>query len=350
MKLHILGSAHARPTAARVIFCDGGVDESYRPGVDLELSHWIPNVTPSAFKADTSTETCLRFLDAGAPGRFDLAVNNHLDVDGVLSTFVLLHPELARQHRAVLVQAAEIGDFWGWGGVQAQLLFQALALLMADSSGEDVQQVYHRCFERARTVLAGEIPPTALAGIEALARAVDRIDRGEILRTVMGPRFVGYVIPHGLAAAHSAAALHVPAFNAPLSGAALLPPHARARDDGQRVQLVSVETAGGWFHDLWYPGYAWAETPGRWPAPGLSSLGSSNVHRLDHAPLTAAAAALQARESGAGQWVLATELSPFASIAGRNFPVVLTFLGEPSALSPDTVAALLAPAFAETMS
>src|SRR5262245_48989906 len=108
--LYITGSSRARPEAGRVIYCDGGFDASYREGVDLELSHWIPNSTPAQFKADTSTEICLRFI-AAHPGGDELVVNNHVDCDGVLSTFVLLHPAVAYEHRRLLVEAATIGDF-----------------------------------------------------------------------------------------------------------------------------------------------------------------------------------------------------------------------------------------------
>ena len=51
--LYITRSRHPRPAATRVAFCDGGVDASYRDGMDIELSHWIPNRTPAAFKASS---------------------------------------------------------------------------------------------------------------------------------------------------------------------------------------------------------------------------------------------------------------------------------------------------------
>ena len=53
---HILSSQSPRPSAHGVIYCDGGTDDRFRAGVDLQLSHWIPNETPEPFKADTSTE------------------------------------------------------------------------------------------------------------------------------------------------------------------------------------------------------------------------------------------------------------------------------------------------------
>jgi len=51
---HVEGSQRPRPSAREVIYCDGGTDEHFREGVDLELSHWIPNQTPDRFKAGRS--------------------------------------------------------------------------------------------------------------------------------------------------------------------------------------------------------------------------------------------------------------------------------------------------------
>ena len=39
------------PDSRATIFCDGSADESFRRGVDVELSHWIPNRTPGEFRA-----------------------------------------------------------------------------------------------------------------------------------------------------------------------------------------------------------------------------------------------------------------------------------------------------------
>src|SRR5262245_58057059 len=111
---HIQGSATPRPAARGVIYCDGGTDDRFREGVDLELSHWIPNRTPERFKADTSTEICLSFIASGDRS-FELVVNNHADVDGVLAVFTLVAGEWALEHRQTLAQAAHMGDFWGWG-------------------------------------------------------------------------------------------------------------------------------------------------------------------------------------------------------------------------------------------
>jgi hypothetical protein len=352
--LHISGSSHLRPAAERVIFCDGGVDASYRDGIDLELSHWIPNRTPASLKADTSTGICFNFIEAGDNEHydFDLVINNHVDVDGVLSTFVLLHPEFASEHRRVIIETAEIGDFWGWGDSDAQRLYHGLATLMQDlrKAGVDFQNIYRQCYELTLSMLSGHQPDDdeGQAALDVLAESVARIKVGTIARTLINPRLVHYAIPRLLASADIAAALTIPPFNTPFAANALLLPNVRACFDRERVALVSIETAGGWYYDLWYPGYCWADTPTLWRPPGLYHTGSSNTHRLASAGLSVAVIDLQELETAAGRWTLAGEFSPFASIGGRNFPVVLSFLQAgrpvPSALPPATVTAILATA------
>ena len=351
-QLHISGGALARPAAARVIFCDGGVDDTYREGVDLELSHWIPNRTPAAFKADTSTEICVRFVQAGNHEDYDLVVNNHVDVDGVLSTFVLIHPEPALRHRATLIQAAQMGDFGDWGEAAAQRLFQGLICLIDDlrRRGTASHEIYLRCFARTHEVLAGRQFAECEAGLQALNSSVELIDTGAIAREPVSGHFTHYRVPRRLADGNIERALYVPPFNEPLSAKALLHQQARARLDGDGVHLVSVETAAGWYYDLWYPGYTWADTVTRWRPPGVRSTGSSNVHELRHAALDMAVRSLDEASIGRGRWSLARRLSPFAALPGRNFPVVLGFMEDdrsiPSAQTPDDVLGVLAPAFA----
>jgi hypothetical protein len=349
--LYVLGSRRPRPVSKRTIFADGSADETFRDDVDLELSHWLPNRTPPELKADTSTEICMRFV-AGAPaGSWDLAVNNHLDVDGVLSVFTLLHPTLALAHRDAIVGAARIGDFWDWGERPAQILFQGLSLhqRQVDREKSDLMDIYEACFALVRDMLTTSAQPDE-AGLTALAASDRRVDSGEIARNVLHERFVHFALPVRFGDEDFERALHVPAFNAPLSDRAWLLPQTRNRRDRERIHLVSVARPGGWCYDLWYPGYRWADTPNSWSAPGFAFSGSTNGYYYGHPPLTAAVDALTTDERGPGTWQLATELSPFATIPGRNYPVILSFVdaaGRPttSTLPPDEVAARLAAAF-----
>lgn len=350
-KFHILGSELARPASAATIFCDGSADDSFRPGVDVELSHWIPNRTPIEVRADTSTEICLKFVALGEHEGYDLVVNNHVDVDGVLSVFALVEPRLALAHRTALVGAAEMGDFWAYGGGVALSIFAKLTEI-AGREGTDPNEVYAQCFAAIRELLGGATLPAHLDEARAvLAEAIDLVAKGRIVRDEIHHRFVSYVVPRELAERDLDAALHVPEFGAPITRAALLPPQARNFQDAQRIQLVSVETADGWYHDLWYPGYVWADTEYAWRPPGLQVTSSTNAWLYGFGEMAEAVDALRTRETAPGGWATARHLQPFKTIPGRNFPVVLSFVGKdeqpaPSALSPADVTAVLAPAFA----
>ena len=83
-RFEIVGSTSPRPDAERIIFCDGTGGNLFHADTDLELSHWRPNRTPVEYRAGTSTEICFRFLDDARPDSWTVAVNNHLDVDGIL--------------------------------------------------------------------------------------------------------------------------------------------------------------------------------------------------------------------------------------------------------------------------
>jgi hypothetical protein len=351
--LHITASRAPRPPAARVIFCDGGVDATYRDGTDLELSHWIPNATPPQYKASTSTEIGIRFVESTAAPEYDLVINNHVDVDGVLSTFVLLYPEVALRHRTTVVQAAEMGDFWGWGEPEAQHLFQALACQIATlrERAVDPLEMYTLCYERVHAALGGARFDECGEGLTALHDSVRCVETGAIARTVLDAHVVHYAMPRSLASRALAAALHVSAFCVPLSRAALLLPQARAKHDAQRAQLVSVETDDGHYYDLWLPGYTWAETVDLWRPPGVTRTASVNSYELQLAALDELVAELTRLETARGSWTLARTFTPFATLAGRGFPIVLSFLQggspAPSAVPPDAVASRLVGAFGD---
>jgi len=353
LPVHIEGSRRRRPASARALYCDGTHGEAFRRGSDLELSHWLPNLTPARYKADTSTEICLNFIADPARERgFDLVLNNHVDVDGTLSLFVLAHGEAVLPHRALLVQAAEMGDFQAWGEPPAQRLYQALALYFSDPArhGADPLDVCQGAFAIVRTALTGAPLPQADRGVAALARSQALIDSGAIERVELGERLVHYRVPARLSAPDLASCLAVPPFDSDLAAPVLLLPHARALRDGQRVQLISVAGADGWYHDVLYPHYCWAETPRRWRPPGLHLDRRTNRHRLDHAPLNRAADQLNAAERGAGRWQVAEQLSPFGALAGRGFPVVLSCLhgdaAAASSITPQALADRLGHAFA----
>jgi Family of unknown function (DUF6687) len=318
-QLYIAGTKLAeRPDSRRTVFADGAAD-GLREGVDLELSHWIPNRTPDKFKADTSTEICMNFVLAGELD-YDLVVNNHADVDGILSVFTLLHPQLALAHRAVIVSAATVGDFWGWGELPAQVLFQSMTKQIDELTDEhaDPQTIYERCLTLVRAVIdRGFRDPVVEKTLTPLTRSVEWISQATIDRRVHHNRFVHYAIPRRVCENRLDAALRVPPFNALISDEVLFWPQARARWDREKVQLVSIEATGGWYYDLWYPSYLWAETPHSWRPSGLE-FSSNSKWALSSAPLEAAVLDLQHHERNDATWRVETDFSLFSSTVGRD--------------------------------
>lgn len=351
--LHITGSRHARPASTRTIYADGSHDPLYREGVDLELSHWRPNVTPAVYKDDTSTGVAWRYLDAGAPGGYDLVVNDHVDTDGLLASLVLLHPQACAPHRALLLQVAAMGDFAAWGDEAAQRLYQHLAheRLRLHVQGVDALERAQALHRLALAALASP-PMQDDDGVLALRRAAAHIDGGRIQRRVLAERLVHYEVPPELAPAGLDLAPDQPRIDQPFHPAAVCPPAARARLDAERLQIVSIaRRGGGWTHELCWPSYAWADTVHLWLPPGLHATGGENEYRFELPPLAQAVAELQGAERATrGRWVLAQALDVFAAVPGRHFPVVLSFMdGQtpvPSALAPAELRDLLRPALA----
>jgi hypothetical protein len=299
----------------------------------------------------------MRFVAEPLDGDWDLVVNNHSDVDGMLSVFSLVNPELALEHRRTIVRAAEIGDFWCWGERHAQILFQGITLLMCQlqADGLSAQSIYEQCFDRIHSLLVEGVKAgdPLLSGIQVLDRSLELIESNEVYRHLHHERFVHYHVPRTIFESNPSSTLHAPPFNAFFSADCLVWPQARNRWDKERIQLVSVEGEQGTFYDLWYPGYVWADTSNSWRPPGLSFSGSTNGYYTGHQPLSDVVNELNENETGNGRWVFAEKVSLFETIPGRRFPVLLAFMNDEnkpaqSELSVEEVASRLANAFLGT--
>lgn len=346
---HLESEGAPAPSSPGVRLYVDGTRHGLREDRDIELSHWNPSTTPELFQADSSTEIALNFLSFGKLPADGLVINNHLDVDGILSAFVLLQPELALRHRERLVAAAETGDFWSWTDEASLGLFQSLVELLeaGQAAGRDETQLHHDCFQALPGLLAQDLSKRVPV---SLRDAVALVECGRIERRLHHRRFVSYQIPRGVHGGDLAGALKVNDFNASLDDGSLLHGVVRNRLDAERVQLVSVQGESGWYHDLCYPGHMWALTVDRWRAPGFWEGETSNTWYFRYAPLEEALRRLSAREGGAGRWQSAEELTPFRSVLGRAFPVVAACLGEDdlpaeSGLAPGEVARELRAAF-----
>jgi hypothetical protein len=282
-------------------------------------------------------------LGQPCPGTWTVAVNNHVDVDGILSVYVLVHSQHALAHRRTIVEAAEMGDFWGWGELPAQRVFQGLTWLM--ERGSSAQSIYADAFRRIPGLIDGTDPEVASIedSLTPLHRGVELVESGQIFRKVVESQFVQYIVPLAVAGNDGSRATYAPEFNEAISPNALLWPQVCARWDAQRVCLVSVERTAGWFHDLCSPGYLWADTEGRWLVPGLTYHDGMSSYEISSLQFIAAFHELQRQETARGQWSLGGTKLPFGNELQSRFPVIGRFLdeqGQPaiSQLSPDQVA------------
>ncbi len=339
-----------RPDAEHIVFCDGAGEELFRAQTDLELSHWRPNRTPPEYRAGTSTEICFRFLDDPRPGTWTAAVNNHIDVDGILSIYVLVHSEHARQHRRAIVQAAEMGDFWGWGEPNAQRLFQGITQMMRQ--GGDPQAIYAEAFRLIPGLLDGSAPDVQRieASLLPLREGVEHIWQGRIEPRQINARLTHYIIPLAIAGEDDTPLTYAPGFNEAISSKMLLWPQVRACWDTERVCLVSTERPTGWFHDLWFPGYLWADTQGKWLITDFTYQDGMSRYELRNNGLIGAFEHLSQVELAPGRWVLGGTALPLGDSLQDSFPLVGRFLtddGRPSksGLTPEQVARALAPVF-----
>jgi hypothetical protein len=272
-------------------------------------------------------------------------------VDGILSVYVLVHSQQALAARQTIISAAEMGDFWGWAEPPAQRVFQGITRLF--NSGLNDRDIYAEAFRRIPLLIDGTDPDTSNIeeSLTPLRRGIDLIDQRQISRKELGSHFAHYVVAaSALADVDDERVAYVPDFNEMISAKAIFWPQVRAKWDSQRVCLVSIKRPAGWFHDLYCPGYLWADTEGLWRVPGLNFHDGMSSYDLDFPQLVDAFKELQRVETGAGQWCLGGTQLPFGTEVQSKFPLIARFLGSDgkpafSQLPPFKVARSLADAF-----
>lgn len=324
---YITNSTEPQPRSQCTIFVDGTAGNDFREGVDIELSHWIPNRTPDKYKAGTSTEICFKFLEDPKRPFYDLVVNNHLDLDGLLSVFVLAYPTVALHYRDVLCDAAKTGDFWAWSTGKALKLFQELSLFYKDLQSQKVnlREVYDRCFEIILHILHD--PDETSEAQTILEEQAFLIGQGKIQRYEISPRLVAYYVPHQIVKGDTTRFLAIPLFNEPISNRLAFWSQVRNRLDAEKLQLVAIETEKGLHYDLWYPGYSWADTKGLWRPPGLSLPEKAGEFQALHwSALSRVMQELNRLEPGPCEWQLFPGIGFSCQENPRGFPIVATTL------------------------
>ena len=173
--------------------------------------------------------------------------------------------------------------------------------------GGDPQAIYAEAFRRIPGLIDGSDPEVAQIedSLAPLREGVELVRQtGEIVRREIEAHLAQYVIPLAVAGDDDARASYVPEFNEAISPKALLWPEVRAYWDAERVCLVSVERKTGWFHDLWFPGYLWADTEGKWLVPGFTYHDGMSRYEIQNETLIAAFEQLQQQEAASGRWAL----------------------------------------------
>lgn len=349
-------SKKPRPgSAGRAVYVDGPPDAAYRPGTDVLLSHWLRHAAPAAVAAETGTAMVLRWGQQ-APPDVDAVVATYLVVDSVLAAWAVQHPGAAQSHADTLREAAAMADHWAWGSAPAQVLFLGVTLQLNTlaEQGTDPTDILTGCVAHVTRLLGGlgRDDTRIRDGQRLLDASVDLVASGRVERRLPTAHLATFLFPRAVHADDWARALHIPSFNAMVTDRVLQWPQARAQTDRERVHLCSYEAAGGFVHDVWYPGYAWSHTPELWRPPGIQP-GTDDSHCvLEWAALDAAVATLQSEEKHNVAWMAPRKLLPFGRLgrAGRKFPVVLSCVDEngvpaPSSHSPQRVTAALAPLF-----
>ena len=130
------------------------VDGARTESTVLTLSHWPKSGTPAELKGDTSTASVFRYLDTP---RFrvqaDVVSNNHFDEDGLVGIFTLLQPALATEHRDLLLDVAQAGDF----GVFARRDAARLAFTLSAHADPLTSPLPPRLFKEPYPQMAGEM-------------------------------------------------------------------------------------------------------------------------------------------------------------------------------------------------
>ena len=88
------------------------IDGSPNEATVLTLTHWPGFPQPDGFHFDLSAEMAFQQLDVPiehAPA--DVVTNNHFDQDGLVGIHALVHPTASQEHRSLLIEVAEAGDF-----------------------------------------------------------------------------------------------------------------------------------------------------------------------------------------------------------------------------------------------
>ncbi len=323
-------------------FLVGSLPDAGGSARDRVISPWRPRHPEDLLCGHSATEIALNLILLEGPPSRGAVEGERLSIDNLCACFCLLQPAIASRHREILLQVAEMGLFQAWGTRTAMNVYQRLQDLLrhARNCRQAEHETFLSCFRHLPGILASD-PQSLDPRPEEHAELL--LEQGPIDRELFHRRFTSYRIPRRLHRGVYYKALRISPVDAPLDDPSLLSCRVRNRLDGDRVQLVSVEAAEGWYHDLLYPSWMVADSPGRSRAPGLVAAPRAGAWRLDYPELVQVISRLGERERNTGRWTLRPEIHPLERSTGRAFPVVLYYEDgrgnpAPSSLPPHELA------------
>jgi len=102
----------------------------------IVLSHWIKSGTDPKWMRDTSAEIVFDYLDHhSVPSHIKHVSNDHYDQDGLVAMLALIDPDVAQEHRKLLIDVAEAGDFGRYKDRRAVRIAIALDSIITPASG-----------------------------------------------------------------------------------------------------------------------------------------------------------------------------------------------------------------------
>jgi aromatic ring-cleaving dioxygenase len=141
------------------------VDGTANAGTVLTLSHWRQSGTPTELAADTSAEIVFKYLDTPhLHVEAETVSNNHFDDDGLIGAFALTNSRIASQHRELLIDAAQAGDF----GVYRDRNAARISFVITAYADPTVSPLPKSIFQLRYPELAAELYREALELIPAL--------------------------------------------------------------------------------------------------------------------------------------------------------------------------------------
>lgn len=334
---------HYERKAKNILFVDGSCPGAVTNS-DIELSHWVPNSTPTQYKSDTSTEICQKFITNNHMDQFGQVSNNHFDTDGLLAAFTLLHPELAKSQRDILEKTSHMGDFGAWQDYEESIFYDSLASYRSQwkIQGYSSSQCFEKGFETVIQMFidgSNNYISESIHKFETIMKQREFFQNGSIHREQIHSKLTVYSWSLAQAEEYKLSPFYSSGFDCGLCHQDMLPSQVRNFFDRERLCLIAVTSDEGIYFDLLLPEYLWAETQNFWIPNGLINKGQTNLFhwesqscQLETFNLNALCKILNKLDNQNGKWTVCDSFNAFKTIPGKRFPVFMSYIKDASAV------------------